>query len=217
MGLELRRRYTFTAEMRDDACLDFANTLSWRGRAAPAETLAGAGALVRWLAGSAGLAGKVVGEIESWTQAHPKQAGTLLAEAVVLRETLYRIFRALADGEAAPNRDLVALNQALAAAPPRRRIAPAAPGYGWQIGPAAISMPTLLAPVLWSAGDLLASDRRRRVRLCANEQCLWLFLDESKAGTRRWCNMASCGNRAKARRHYQRSRPRSEPGWGRRA
>jgi predicted RNA-binding Zn ribbon-like protein len=217
MGLELRRRCTFTAEMRDEACLNFANTLSWRGRAAPVETLADAGALLRWLAGSAGLAGKVVGEIESWVEAHPEQAGTLLAEAIVLRETLYRIFRALADGEAAPDRDLVALNRALAAAPPRHRIARAGGRYGWRIGPAAISAPTLLAPVLWSAGDLLASDRRRHVRLCANDECLWLFLDESKAGTRRWCNMASCGNRAKARRHYQRTRPRSKSGLGRSA
>jgi predicted RNA-binding Zn ribbon-like protein len=52
----------------------------------------------------------------------------------------------------------------------------------------------------------MASDRRRRVRLCANAQCLWLFLDQSKGGTRRWCDMAACGNRAKARRHYQRMR-----------
>jgi predicted RNA-binding Zn ribbon-like protein len=203
--------------MRDEACLDFANTLSWRGRAEPAETLADAGALVRWLAGSAGLAGKVAREIEGWMQAHPKQAGTLLAEAIVLRETLYRIFRALDGGEAIRDQDLVTLNSALAAAPPRHRIARAEGGYGWRIGPAAISAPTLLAPVLWSAGDLLASDRRRHVRLCANDECLWLFLDESKAGTRRWCNMASCGNRAKARRHYQRTRPRSEPGVGRSA
>jgi predicted RNA-binding Zn ribbon-like protein len=42
----------------------------------------------------------------------------------------------------------------------------------------------------------------RRVRRCANEKCLWLFVDESKNGTRRWCDMTACGNRAKARRHY---------------
>jgi predicted RNA-binding Zn ribbon-like protein len=197
---------TSTAEVRDDACLAYANTLSWRGRAAPVETLANAGDLVRWIAGSAGLAGKVVGEIESWAHAHSEQAAALLAEAIALREMLYRIFHALTCAEAVPDRDLVALNRALAAAPPRRRIAPAPSSYGWQIGPAEISAPTLLAPVLWSAGDLMASDRRRRVRLCANEQCLGLFLDESKAGTRRWCNMASCGNRAKARRHYERTR-----------
>ncbi len=68
--------------------------------------------------------------------------------------------------------------------------------------PPAYSAPSLLAPVLWSAGDLMIRRERRHVRQCANEKCLWLFVDESKSGTRRWCNMTSYGNRAKARRHY---------------
>jgi predicted RNA-binding Zn ribbon-like protein len=45
-----------------------------------------------------------------------------------------------------------------------------------------------------------------RVRHCANERCLWLFLDDSKSGTRRWCSMSACGNRAKAHRHYARQK-----------
>jgi predicted RNA-binding Zn ribbon-like protein len=60
----------------------------------------------------------------------------------------------------------------------------------------------MLAPVLWSAGDLLVGTRHARLRHCANERCLWLFVDESKGGTRRWCSMSACGNRAKAHRHY---------------
>jgi predicted RNA-binding Zn ribbon-like protein len=202
---------TLTAELREHACLAYANTLSWRGREAPLEELADVDDLLRWIAGSAGFAGHGASELESWARAHPTTAAGLFAEAIALREAIYRIFRALACGKAIADSDLAALNGAFAAVPPRHRIAHAEGGYGWEIGPAAMSAATLLAPVLWSAGDLLASDRRRHVRLCANEQCLWLFLDESKAGTRRWCNMASCGNRAKARRHYQRTRPGSGP------
>jgi predicted RNA-binding Zn ribbon-like protein len=56
------------------------------------------------------------------------------------------------------------------------------------------------------AGDLLAGPRLDRVRRCANPECGWLFLDDSRAGKRRWCSMQSCGNRAKARRHYHKSR-----------
>ena len=200
-----------TVEPCDDACLAYANTLSWRGRAAPLEELRDVGDLVRWVAASAGLGPEVVGAMESRVRAHPA-APALFAEAIALREAIYRIFRALARGEVIADPDLAALNGALAAAPPRRRLTPTEAGYGWRIERAESSAPTLLAPVLWSAGDLLASERRRSVRLCANEQCLWLFLDESKAGTRRWCNMASCGNRAKARRHYRRTRPGSAPG-----
>ena len=47
---------------------------------------------------------------------------------------------------------------------------------------------------------------RDKVRRCANPECGWLFLDDSRAGKRRWCSMLACGNRAKARRHYHRSR-----------
>jgi predicted RNA-binding Zn ribbon-like protein len=52
----------------------------------------------------------------------------------------------------------------------------------------------------------LAGPRLDRVRRCANPECGWLFLDDSRAGKRRWCSMSSCGNRAKARRHYHKSK-----------
>ena len=199
-------RHPPIAELRDDACLAYANTLSWRGREAPLEALGDFGDLLQWAAGSVGLAAEVVGELESWAHQRPAMAAELFAEAIALREVIYRILSTLASGDSVSDQDLAALNRGLAAAPPRQRLARSEAGYGWQNEPAPLSAATLLAPVLWSASDLLASDRRRRVRLCANEPCLWLFLDQSKAGTRRWCAMAACGNRAKARRHYRRTR-----------
>ncbi|MFI1537775.1 CGNR zinc finger domain-containing protein [Streptomyces anandii] len=45
-----------------------------------------------------------------------------------------------------------------------------------------------------------------RIRACAHESCVLHFFDTSRNGTRRWCSMAACGNRAKASRHYARSR-----------
>ncbi len=50
---------------------------------------------------------------------------------------------------------------------------------------------------------LLASERLARVKFCADEECGWLFLDQSKNGSRRWCDMGDCGNREKARRFYR--------------
>jgi len=52
----------------------------------------------------------------------------------------------------------------------------------------------------------LTGPRLDRVRRCANPECGWLFLDDSRAGKRRWCSMSACGNRAKARRHYHKSK-----------
>lgn len=53
--------------------------------------------------------------------------------------------------------------------------------------------------------DLL-QDRPERIRPCAHPDCILWFLDTSRNGTRRWCSMAACGNRAKAQRHYSRVR-----------
>lgn len=64
----------------------------------------------------------------------------------------------------------------------------------------------ILAPVVRAAAELLTSADAARVRECDLETCSWLFLDRSKNGTRRWCDMSVCGNRAKARRHYARER-----------
>ena len=52
----------------------------------------------------------------------------------------------------------------------------------------------------------LATGDPDRVRVCANDRCAWVFYDESRGGQRRWCEMASCGNRAKAARHRARKK-----------
>ena len=57
------------------------------------------------------------------------------------------------------------------------------------------------------AWDALTRQSPGRLRPCANEECRRFLIDHSKANTARWCSMAVCGNRMKARRHYQRTRP----------
>ena len=52
----------------------------------------------------------------------------------------------------------------------------------------------------------LASEDAERFRVCANDACRWAFYDESRAGRRRWCDMTTCGNRAKAARHRDRAK-----------
>ena len=54
----------------------------------------------------------------------------------------------------------------------------------------------------------LLADRGDRIRRCAHPTCVLYFHDTSRAGTRRWCSMETCGNRAKAGRHYARTRGR---------
>jgi predicted RNA-binding Zn ribbon-like protein len=56
------------------------------------------------------------------------------------------------------------------------------------------------------AWDTLARHGPARLRACANDECRLFLIDRSKANAARWCSMAVCGNRMKARRHYQRAR-----------
>ena len=58
----------------------------------------------------------------------------------------------------------------------------------------------------WLAAQNLLELDRDRIRACAGHDCVLHFYDTSRAGKRQWCSMAGCGNRAKARRHYERSR-----------
>lgn len=187
---------------RDDLCLAFANTRFWRGRETATETLGGIADLLRWLAGTAKVPAAIVEMANTRLRRRPNEAAALFAEAIELREAIYRIFAALAASETGTARDLALLNRRLAEAPRRETLAHADGAYAWEIRKLDLSVAGLIAPVLWSAADLLTHADRRRVRRCANDQCLWVFVDDSKAGTRRWCDMASCGNRAKSRRHY---------------
>lgn len=200
--VQFRRPAMLISALRQDLCLAYTNTRFWRGREAPTETLHTVGDLLGWLEASAGMNAKALRQLAAWSGDEPAAAPHLLATAAALREALYRIFSALAADRRVPKQDFAALRQALTEAPARNRLSSSASGYVWELENPLPSVPHLLAPVLWSAGDLITGGARHRVRRCANDTCLWLFLDESKNATRRWCDMASCGNRAKARRHY---------------
>jgi predicted RNA-binding Zn ribbon-like protein len=183
-------------------CLEFANTRCWRGLPNPKETLHRPADLLAWCR-RAGLLG-------ASQRLGAAAAASLFTEAISLRELIYRVFRALATKRAIAPADLSALNAAIAHAPARTQIAPLGAHYVWHVaGPRearAASASQLLAAVLWSAADLIVAAEAGRIRQCADDACRWLFLDESRNLSRRWCDMGSCGNRAKARRHYLKQR-----------
>ncbi|MEO9189579.1 MAG: CGNR zinc finger domain-containing protein, partial [Acetobacteraceae bacterium] len=146
------------------------------------------------------------GAFGAWWRVRPREAAAAFASAIALRETLFRLFGAAAASDPANPGDLDILNTALGSAAPRSRMAWRDGRFMWAADGLHPDMPTLLSSVLWSAADLLAGARRDRVRQCANPQCRWVFLDDSKSANRRWCSMAACGNREKAHRHYLKRR-----------
>lgn len=74
---------------------------------------------------------------------------------------------------------------------------------------AAASGRSLEAATARSAIRLLSEDTVDRLKICG--QCGWLFIDRSRNRSRSWCDMAVCGNRVKASRHYHRKRKEPEP------
>ncbi len=179
---------------RPDLCLEFANTRYWRGQDAPTETLNAPEDLAAWTVANGG------------PKLAKPPARREFEHALELRELVHRLFDAHAQGKAPATRDVESLNSALSEAPARTTLKRERGGYAWDVDMRSGTALALLAPVLWTAGDLLAGAKLDRVRRCANPECGWLFLDDSRAGKRRWCSMQSCGNRAKARRHYHKSR-----------
>jgi len=140
----------------------------------------------------------------AWASRRPRRE---FERAIELRETLHRLFDAEAQDKTPAARDLAALNEALATAPAARRSG-ARRRRLWLGGRCEVGERRWRCwrPCCGRPATLLAGPRLDRVRRCANPDCGWLFLADSRAGKRRWCSMQSCGNRAKARRHYHKSK-----------
>lgn len=134
----------------------------------------------------------------------PQQAQAALKYADRVRETIYHIFFAIANQQEIPVADLAYFNEAWRAALAHLQIVPGQDSLHWDWVDADGELDSLLWPILHSAAELLISEKLIRVKSC--NSCGWLFLDSTKAGRRRWCDMKLCGNRAKARRHYARSK-----------
>jgi predicted RNA-binding Zn ribbon-like protein len=197
------------------ACLDFANTLNG-SRAEPKETLHGYADLVAW-SRSAGLVdGRAADGLLAVAERDPAGAAATFDRAIALREAIFRLFAAVAGGRATDPADLATLNAALATALGQLQVEPTPAGFAWtwrgDDGAPPLERP--LWPLAWAAADLLAGDQAGRVRTCASPTCDWLFIDHSRNRSRRWCDMADCGNRAKARRHYARQRAARTAGEG---
>lgn len=187
-------------------CLDFANTMSWRGSGAPVDHLPTYEELIRFA-----LQSKVVSEGEARrlrqeAARRPAPAARALRTAVTLREALYRIFAGLAGGRPPLPADLATLNASLPSALTQLQVSVGKEGFAWRWEGEPQALDRLLWPVARDAAVFLTSMNLSRLRTCANPRCRWVFHDGTRSGTRRWCSMAFCGNRAKIGRFRQRRR-----------
>jgi predicted RNA-binding Zn ribbon-like protein len=167
--------------------LDLVNT-RWVDDDGAHDLLEFPGGLAIWLA-SADLAGAV------------PESDETLAALVATRAALFALVQ---PGETDPERAREMLNETLRHGQIRRVLG--------KNGPESVvetDAPGWLAA--WQAAESylqLLDANPARIRKCANPECTLRFYDVSKAGARRWCSMAVCGNRAKSRSHYARQHGR---------
>lgn len=169
-------------------CLDFLNTADWSEE----------GAVVHEKL-------EDLQDLAIWCKAAELDAGSSLSDEVDIdgvrrfRTSLRRIFLAAMADEKPKRNDLARLNRILACPSGGSLLAQRRGRLTF-----ARDMPIERIVGLSAISLLTAGRELERVQLCPADDCGWLFLDESKNRRRRWCSMETCGNRAKARRHYQR-------------
>nr|BFE57035.1 ABATE domain-containing protein [Dactylosporangium thailandense] len=175
-------------------CLDFTRTLRRRGTEYAVEELPDGPALAAWV-GQCGPVAPVPGSVVP---------AAIVRDAHGLREAVYALVaaaRTRAGAAAAGEAPRERVNQAAARSVPT----PALGERGELRWYANDPVTSTLALVARDALDLVASPAVQRIRECADPACDALFLDGSRPGSRRWCSMDSCGNRAKKQRRRSES------------
>ena len=184
-----------------DPGLDFVNTASGRSAGQLQERLRAYGDLVT-IAERVGVLSREEGaRLRSVAASSPGKAEAVVERARALREAVFRLFARPGPSES----DLALVGEEAGRAASARVLEPGGTGYVFE-WPASERLERPLWPLALAAAELLTSEDRGRVKECAAGSCNWLFLDMSRNRSRRWCDMAVCGNRAKARRFSARQK-----------
>jgi predicted RNA-binding Zn ribbon-like protein len=200
------RRFGAASFVGGELCLDFANSVDNWLDPHPTDKFASPADWLAWCASA-----RLIGESEARAlhrsaQQSPAAAAEHLERVRSLRNALYRAVTSAVEGRAPARADVALLDAEIGAAHANRRIAYSGGRYQQRWNGDG-SFDRLLWPIAVSAESLLLDPQRLgRVHRCPARDCGWLFLDSSRNRSRRWCSMRTCGNLAKAHRHYARVR-----------
>lgn len=184
--------------------LDLLNTVAWRlDPARTVDRIPDFASLARWSAAAGLITADHEADLLRRAAARPGPARDALSQVRKLRDALHGVAGAVADSREPPAHDLRTVHRSLAHAIARSEITSVVP-LRWALQPRTpADLPWIIALSAWR---LLQFEDLTRLRRCHDAGCGWLFLDRSRNGSRRWCSSADCGNRARARRHYERHR-----------
>ncbi len=188
-----------------DTAFDFLNTLELENGAL-VERLASFGVAADWFAEHGVAERDAILELG----ADEQRARGLLRRIVGTRTALRDVAHAVAHEEPPEARAVDEVNRALRS---RARVELVAAEDGVRLGHSHVgdTVDDVLARIAEPIVREIGNGHDDRIRICANDTCRWIFYDESRSGLRRWCDMATCGNRAKARRHREKQRQTEDP------
>ena len=187
-------------------CLDFANTVRARPLNERIEYVNQYSDLVSWARQATIITPGEAALLDEDAARRPRPASEALSHALALREAIHSLFSARAAGLHASAADLRTLNRAIGQGMSNAGLIVAGSSFEWAWPEAKLDLDRVTWWVSRSAAELLTSADLSLVRECAGYDCGWLFMDATKNRSRRWCDMTTCGNRAKGRRHYERKR-----------
>jgi predicted RNA-binding Zn ribbon-like protein len=192
-------------------CLDFANSVRARPLSDRIESIHSYGDLLSWARHATILTPGEAAALAEEAARRPRPAAQALTQALSVREAIYALFSAHAAGLPAPVADLQTLNRAIGRAMARSGLVANGGRFEWGWPGTPPDFDRVCCWVARSAAEVLTSRDLTFVRECAGYDCGWLFIDATKNRSRRWCDMSTCGNRAKGRRHYERRRSGGRP------
>ena len=181
-----------------DPSLDLVNPVDWTREGPAQDRLPDYPALLDWAVAAGVMSSAAAGGLRRAALARPREAQAAHAGALRVRSLL----RDLLSGGRAAEPALRALNPLLGDALGRLELAGGGPRtrrLRWEWS-ARDRLDSVLWPVLRSAAELLASEEADRIHTCGGPDCGWMYVDRSRNGLRRWCQMRTCGTREKTRR-----------------
>ncbi|WP_225840358.1 CGNR zinc finger domain-containing protein [Streptomyces sp. NK08204] len=186
--------------------IDLVNTVTARD-AEPIDWLDGYPRLLEWAALTGHFAPAGLTDLRRLAESEPGRAALALNRTRELREALHDLITALVRQKAPAPAEAVGKMEShwkYAVASARLTVRGTTPQL--QVGVETSGLDYLNHELALQAFDLLRVLPLERTRVCPGMRCGWVFIDTSRGGRRRWCDMATCGNSAKGRTHYQRSR-----------
>jgi predicted RNA-binding Zn ribbon-like protein len=180
-------------------CLDFINTIDNRKRKESVDYLDSYAGLLKWYQHAGTLSPKILHTLERLGKDYPQKAAMVFEKSIRLRELLHQLFVAVAGGRKPAAADLLQFNSYLSEAFANLEMT-------WQEGNGKLifNAPALEQVYWWlvkSAVELYTSGRQAAIKECPS--CGWLFLDNSRNGSRKWCSMSTCGDVDKVTRRIK--------------